>query len=69
MDCTWNYVGAGSDVKAEAGTRVNYSYVFGNGPAAKRHDPHVTTQVTPREVGLLELSLLLRDRSNPEQAA
>lgn len=66
MDLTWNYAGRlGGQSRDEA--KVNFSYLFGNGPAAIRHDPHVTTQGCTQDSGLLELLKLVRDRS--EQAA
>ena len=65
MDLTWNYAGRLDGLRSGE-NRVNFSYLFGSGPAAVRHDPHVATQECGHEVGLLMLSQLVRDRSEPE---
>jgi hypothetical protein len=67
MNLTWNYAGRLSGHGRDEADRVDFSYLFGRGPAAVRHDPHVATQGCAQEPGLLELSRLVRDRS--EQAA
>lgn len=65
MDLTWNYAGRVESHRLEE-SRVNFSYLFGNGPAAVRHDPHIATQEGGYDAGLLVLSKLVRGRS--EQA-
>lgn len=68
MNWYWHYAGLSETRPSDEGSRVDYSYVFGNAASpAIRHDPHVHGQSENTDGGLLALTELIRERADGDR--